>query len=409
MEKKLIETGKKIWADGFFYTERGLSLLETKRKLYNLNEESIANVKEVIGILDEALNYLNQVTDGKELTEFANSELREFCEIKKCSNDIDLILNTYQQNKKQSENDTPTKSITSKEEKNTIVAMTPTPEDEQKKSHYETLDEKPRIHEKTITNDNVYWVHYKNSASQALTELSNIIQSASNSSELLKINISKKVCEILDQFEIGISETLLKNGNLDNPKPYFQSYKSNLLDYTSNFQKQLSLAIIDNNYKTQYFKDQNQSQSGYSVNGSIGFVASVATVNSVKSIFSGISRHNQNRQFANQLDKQLWNEIQPILNDIYNNLADVIVDYYSIISDNLGLIPFDEMLNSSQEAEYILDNLDKIDNPDVKANAINQAFHVFPFQGKHWLDILTASALTPEKNLELIHRLDLKN
>lgn len=399
MQEKLFVFAKKIWSEGFYFTERGQSLIKTKCELYNLDSGVISLVDSRISLLQDALDYLIKIAGNDGLNEFAIEEIEEFCEIKGCTQDIEIILNVYRNI---------SSSVKSSEEDNKDANdnyAIQVVEDQKKSSDnfsYDTGSSNGGNRDESIKNDNIIWVEYKSNIDSSIRELDKSLNSVSRCAELVDNPIEKRINFILGSFEEFISGELINRGYLESPEPHFKDIKNNLLSFVSSFTNELSHAVSANNRQIQIFKNLNQGSGGIRGSGSLGFMAGVAVVNGIQSMFSGVGRAYENRKFSNDLDENLWSQIQPVIKIILEGVIDVLVDYYDLLSVRIGLLSFNEMATAFSKAEYILVNLEKITDPGIRLEAIKRAFNTFPFQGHHWLKLIGESMDVPENSLELI-------
>ena len=376
--QKLASTARKMWQEGRFNSAEGKKYLESKAKLLGLDGEAVGKIEIMIANLDGGIEVLNSLSTGIELSDFVLDELKEYCEIKQCESDYDIIISAFRNRLVQA--DTNNLSVTLA----TVGDNANASEINENDRASEVTGEQSR----NVEPKDMYWLDYRYYAQESLEKFSKALERLGSAEELVQFNLPKQVSSILEHFEKMIATKLIEEEITINPNGLFDQFRIPLLDYVGHLHGAFTKTLREKRWAVNEFRSElGGGGSRYVGYGSLGMAATAGAMNMVGGLFSGARNWSKANNFANELDAQVLTEARPMLMELPTHCAEVLGRYYDILC-LAGYNDFEYMGTRYANFDYVLNNLEHLPSATSVFDALTRIAEEFPFPDDRWLAAL---------------------
>lgn len=380
MSHSYFDAVKNLWIQGQYGTDRASAYLIKKQKLLGLSGDVALEADTIVSTLEEGLEYISEIAEQGKVSEFAIKELREFCIIKNCEDDIQTILDAFERGVTPKSND-PARTLLPvqyleisdchvvAEQSLPDVVETCTPQ----------MDKKSKV--------NSFWPKYYALTSISLKKIFKSIDKANTAEELMQLDIPLVCEQFLSKLEGMISASLVSQGDYTDIRPVFSSISDDFLNKNKMFASALKSTVMQKRLDTELFASINRV--GRSRQYGVG------------SLFSAIGQNTEKRKFASILDEQIWLSFESALVTMQDWLAEIVISYYDMYAIRTGGDDFNTMHQAHSESDYILRNLESVQE-NQRVDVLWKALKLFPYRDTAWIKLIEIVQASAEYRLELL-------
>lgn len=354
-EMKYMETCKRLFFDGEYDTEKGMKLLERKRRLLKIEEvtsvkieieQRIEGYNEYIGLLDDIL-------EGKEFSCLSENEKKEVLEFRRDLNITDDEAEQLEGLRRRRDLKKVEQAADIKE--NSVQTLRPQDNDECFKisgANFEIILSPKKENER-------FYFDYKIKGIEAEQDFRKAFMGINSVDRFTEETITGLFDTCFDNLFGFAHKSVLVTGKRDTFTKNDAKNQFDLAKLRKSIKKieQVRLEVVECLNQYDLAQKAGGSSSSTMAVGSLGFMATVGAMQGIGKIFSGISNAYSANKFKNQVNSQALEYIKEQYdNDFKKILHSGIIRSYNYLAKILGLDNFEENQKKESDAKNIIEN-----------------------------------------------------